>query len=175
MAETIEALKRHFAVSTDADLARALGVDKSTVSSWKARHHVPARVADVLTGQTEPFMSSPPVRWGQANDNAFQLAQFRFMNLFSVPLFSRELRPGWFFLDRIAALFWTFMSHADKDIRDTQVLRAAGSGEALLVILHDEMEEPDAAAKRDLERLRQTCGGQSWDELFAEVERTRGL
>lgn len=52
---TIQEIKERFGVVTDADLARALGVDKSTISSWRRRAVVPQKY--LKASPTEPLPS----------------------------------------------------------------------------------------------------------------------
>jgi hypothetical protein len=59
MADDVEsvvvALKRHFGVQSDQDLARRLRLGRSTISSWRARQTVPARYSRLLEGEDEGF------------------------------------------------------------------------------------------------------------------------
>lgn len=59
MADDVEsvvvALKRHFGVQSDQDLARRLHLGRSTISSWRARQAVPSRYTRLLQGEDQGF------------------------------------------------------------------------------------------------------------------------
>ena len=60
---------KKFAVETDADLARKLRVDKSTVSSWRRRDGLPARFQKILeVGLSAQSVQAPPLEWGERRE-----------------------------------------------------------------------------------------------------------
>jgi len=57
----ISALRERLSAETDADLARKLRIDKSTISSWRSRRSVPNRFRKIASGESHQMMSAPPM------------------------------------------------------------------------------------------------------------------
>lgn len=152
--ETIAALRSHFGVASDVELANKLRVNKSTVSSWRARGSVPQRFRDILSGQPHQFMHSPPLKWGEDEQAAFSLALFRFSRLVAATTELEKYRDVLtMFGGRAFPAFWLMMDAAQRDL-------AERSGEhklstLLALLIHDDVAESVASLERDSERLAQ--------------------
>lgn len=140
----IASLREHFGVQTDADLARRLRIDKSTVSSWRSRGTVPARFARILEGESNQFALVPPAHWGEHEIAAFEVALFRFCRLYSGSRRLSDYRSALeMFSGDAYCKFLSLMMEAQQDLVDRQV----GTSRALLI--HADLEAGEAAIDRD--------------------------
>lgn len=88
--DEITDLKHSYSVKTDTELAAALHVHKSTVSSWRRKGSVPAHIKDLgivasghfdqtsIHGKPVPPAFRSFSKWTQQDHAAFKLALFRF-------------------------------------------------------------------------------------------------
>lgn len=149
--DLIDQLKEKFAVETDADLARKLRVDKSTVSSWRRRDNVPTRFQKVLSGDlSAQAVQAPPVEWGEEEQKAFSLALFRYCRLYADIVKRGEFRDLARLFPTGMGVFWILMGSAHKDLINRQ-----GSGQhsldtALSLCIYDDLEHGSGAIERDL-------------------------
>lgn len=152
--EVISALRAHFEVDSDAELARKLMINKSTVSSWRARGSVPQRFRGILSGEPHQFMHSPPLQWGEDEQAAFSLALFRFSRLVAAKVELEKYRDALtLFGGRAFPAFWIMMSAAQKDLAERRGNHTLSTLLALLI--HDDLADDDASLTRDSERLAQ--------------------
>lgn len=77
--DLIQAIKITFAVETDEELAKALQIGRSTISSWRLRGSVPKRYLMRKPGDPQSVVNFPPLEWGQEEQAAFTLAMARFI------------------------------------------------------------------------------------------------
>lgn len=107
--ETIAALRSLVGAHNDADLAGKLGVDKRTVSAWRARQRVPARFAKMLDEPRRGTFNTGEVS-GELQERAYAIALARFVLLRhdlaasdevnkSLPVF-RQMLPFWLLVHR---------------------------------------------------------------------------
>ncbi|CUX79373.1 MAG: Mu family bacteriophage transcriptional repressor CI [Roseibaca calidilacus] len=149
--DLIDQLKEKFAVETDADLARKLRVDKSTVSSWRRRDGLPARFQKILeVGLSAQSVQAPPLEWGEEEKKAFSLALFRYCRLYADIVKRGEFRDLANLFPGGMGAFWVLMSQAHRDLISRQ-----GSGQhsldtALSLCIYDDLEYGSGAIERDL-------------------------
>lgn len=144
---TIAALREHFGVQTDAELARKLRVDKSTVYSWRSRGSVPDRFARILEGGSNQFALTPPLHWGEHEIAAFEVALFRFCRLYNGSKRLTDYRSALeLFSGSAYGKFLSLMVEAQKDLMDREVGNTTAS-RALLI--HSDLEAGEAAIDRD--------------------------
>jgi hypothetical protein len=145
---TLERLRNHFDVQSDAELARALKVGHSTISTWKARGRVPDRVMRILEGQSPLALGVGPVYWGPHENAAFGLALVRFCRLHGDTVKSSEFRTSYELATR-SSDFWSLFSQAQSDLRDELERSKDGKAEAgLAFILNDEVSNPERACAK---------------------------
>lgn len=149
--ETLEALRQHFQVATDAELARKLRIDKSTISSWKARNRVPDRYRGILQGDTKAAAGVSPLRWSEHESAAFDLALFRLARIIAAHVDLDDYAESLSYFSHLAATdLWLMQNDCQGDL--------AAFGElphtALALAIHGDLKEPDASLQRDVERLK---------------------
>ena len=146
-AKVISALKVRFAVNSDSDLAKALGVDKSTVSSWKARNKVPFKYRNILVGAANAGFISPPVRWGDRESAAFSIALFRFCAAVKDVVEDGSIEPvtEWFTSNGVP--FWAVFAVALEDVDDKMQAVGRSADEARMIILANEAQHSERAAQ----------------------------
>lgn len=160
--DVIASLKAQLGADTDTELARRLRVNKSTVSSWRARGSVPRRFLGILDGDPHQFMLAPPLKWGEHEEAAFRVALFRFCRLMlkttDISDFRRVLR---LFSGEAYPAFWLMMDAAQKDLINRQGEYPGATTFGLL--LHDDIAAGDEAVRRDQERIGKVLrGGEPW-------------
>lgn len=80
--EAIQGLKVRFSAETDEELAKALGIGRSTISSWRLRGSVPSRYLQRKPSEPSGAFHSSPREWGEEDHAAFALALLRFFRLY---------------------------------------------------------------------------------------------
>ena len=162
--ESIEALKKCMGAQTDAELARKLRIDKSTVSSWKSRDSVPQRFLNILDGQSHQVIATPPIRWGEHENIAFSLALYRFSRWVSAIIESgdfRKLNP--IFNSQSNLHIWLFLNDAQSDLIEAQDDGRHSMADAQTFLLLDEIDDPASGLKRDKNRLADHLKGMPKD------------
>ena len=150
----VDRLKEHFRAEKDTDLARILGVDKRTVSSWRARGSVPRRYVELLEGRNHQTILTPPMWWGEYEEQAFNLAVFRIVRLLSGVTRTGGYGSQFDAFRKVFPAFWPFMRDAQVDIASRHDARDMPVQTAFALVIHDDIEAGDAALDRDKERLR---------------------
>ncbi|WP_187393038.1 helix-turn-helix domain-containing protein [Maritimibacter fusiformis] len=157
MTETVEAvierLKKAFHVKTEADLARALMIGQSTISTWKARGRVPERIVRIAAGETTPTLGRAPVSWWGDENIALGLALVRFGRLVCKEISKEDFRASLAIASRPGD-FWSLFLQAQKDLRAEAEKTADGKvSSALPIILHDDAADPERSMVRDRETI----------------------
>ncbi|WP_022705306.1 helix-turn-helix domain-containing protein [Pseudorhodobacter ferrugineus] len=151
-ANLIDELKKKLGVETDVDLARALTVDKSTVSSWRNRGNVPERYLAILKGESHQTVLTPPIKWGQYEEFAFRLALFRFAKAKGLAAQGTSYGEVYMQFNKHAG-FWLLMRQAQKDLALKIDDQTGVMDTAFALLIHDDIEAGEAATARDLEIL----------------------
>ena len=127
----IEGLREHFRVETDAALARALSVDKSTISSWRNRDRVPKRYAEILVGGDSAGASRPPRDWPWADLVAFDLALLRFTRAMGSVLDGHDPLNTYGKFQLAASAFWRLKRDCRAELNELLTeAQAAGAEDA---------------------------------------------
>lgn len=149
---TIEALKSRYRVKTDSELAQIMGIDKSTISSWKTRNKVPSRIKEILESDMVAVQSSP-VDWGPFQRRSFGLALLRITRVlndrFDTADFQKAMK-----LTNSSGAFFMIMGRAEGDILNAQERGDYSFETATAIVLHDDMADPTSAIERDAVVLR---------------------
>lgn len=145
--QTIDRLKAVLRVTSDAELARKLRVDRSTIASWKARGKVPDRFASVEEVGKRTSVSHAPDRWDMRDVLCFHLAIFRFTRAFSDQIMSDDFRTVHDFLTSQPG-FWQVMSAAETDLMDMQEERGYEFGTAFAMLIHEDLQDMEKVRKR---------------------------
>jgi len=152
--ETVDRLKEHFRAEKDADLARILGVDKRTVSAWRSRGNVPRRYVQILEGENHQTVLTPPLRWGEYEEQAFELAVFRLVRALRGSVETGSYRQQFDTFRKVFPAFWPFMRDAQVDLSARLEDREMPIQTAFALVLHEEIEAGEKAIERDREKLR---------------------
>ena len=148
--DAVERLKAHFKVATDADLARRLAVDKSTVSAWRARQKLPQRYQRMLEGDDHQAGLTPPARWGDYEKAAFELAVFRFARATSKELGEGDFRALFQIYTKVFGVIWSMQRQAQQDIAaQIEKGRVEHPREATILLIHDDLAAGETAVQRD--------------------------
>lgn len=160
--DVLEALKKHLRVSSDAELARSLRVNKRTVSAWRARKKVPARYVSMLEGQSSLPVAVGPVYWSGHEEAAFALALFRYSRAFQNELngenFSQALRV----LINSPSDFWELMRQAQLDLSRVDDVNSPSA--AIAVLLHEDIENGAAANESYRDVMRENRPSIVWTD-----------
>ncbi len=151
--DTIAALRSLVGAHNDADLAGKLGVDKRTVSSWRARQRVPARFAKMLDEPGRGTFNIGEVS-GELQERACAIALARFVLLRhdlaasgevnkSLPAF-RQMLPFWLILHRAVHDMLSTVENLQIDLDAAQVL-----------ILQDDLLHPEGTKARVARQLEE--------------------
>jgi len=156
--ETIDQLKAIMDAESDADLARKLRIDRSTIASWKARKRVPARFSEILTGESAQFVLAPPSKWGSHEEFAFRLALFRLARAMADVVVEGDFRTNLQVFAK-SPLFWKLMVEAQKDLVNRQNDGQNNESTALALLIHDDLEQGAISIERDRALIARTVQG----------------
>ncbi|MCI5041004.1 MAG: helix-turn-helix domain containing protein [Donghicola eburneus] len=151
--ETIAHLKQRYRVSSDVQLAKVLGVSKSTISSWRARNKVPERVLEVIESDMVATQS-PPVEWGPFQKLAFGLALQRYCRVLADHMESSDFKYA-MKLAGTPEAFFALMGQAEGAILNMQESGDFNYETAVAALVHEDIINPEKAGARDLETLRE--------------------
>lgn len=152
--EQLDQLKARFGVEKDIDLARKLAVDKRTVSAWRARGKLPARYEQILEGGDNQSINTPPQRWAEHEQEAFNLAVFRFSRAVAADTITGSYRPVRQAFSAAYGFIWVFMVEAQREIVAELDKHATRSPrDALAMLIHDDLQAGPASIERDRNRL----------------------
>ena len=152
-AEVIEALKHELGVETDTELARRLGVDKSTVAAWRLRKSVPPRYRRILDGDGKDAVSAPPMIWGDIERAAFKLAVFRVARVNRTAFFG-ELGDAMEAVSASGALFWIVMHRAKAELSRRMADLDNNVETALAVLIQEDLSAGDDSIERTRQAMR---------------------
>ena len=145
--DIIAHLRTAVGAASDAELARQLKVDQSTISSWRARGRVPQRyVKDLLSPANERTADHPAI-WTEMENRALGIALARFTLLHrdsvTLPELNRAMSA---FLD--PKPWWLILNRAVHDVRGRMIGLDVDPSTAQALILNDDLREPEETAKR---------------------------
>lgn len=151
--ETIGRLKDRYHVTSDSELARTLGVNKSTISSWKARNKIPARILEIIESDMVA-VQSPPIQWGPFQQYAFGLALQRYTRVLADILGDLDLHQS-VKLAGSSFVFFDLMGRAEGAILNLQDKGDYSYETAATMLIHEDMVDPKAALHRDIQVFRE--------------------
>ena len=138
-------LRAFLHAENDADLARKLRIDKSTVSSWRSRKRIPERFSSILDGDVIEHRSSPPELWGDIEDTAFSLALCRYTLAFKNIVDAGDYQEAMHTF-RDNRRFWLIMNNAASSLQERMRDGSFDLSSAFAVLLHEDMKEPKAVS-----------------------------
>lgn len=154
---TIADLRRAVNASNDSDLARTLGIDKSTISGWRARGNVPQKFVKLLRSNgsnaaTGPIDWSTLEAWPELQERSRAIGLLRFTLLRSEVARSGEIdRAMNAFIDQKP--FWLVMYRAAHDLGMKMQVLGVEMKTAQALILQDDLRDPEATTQRVAKNL----------------------
>lgn len=162
-AAVIAQLKQHLGVETDAELARSLRIDKTTISSWKRRGRVPQRFLDILSGDSSLAVAVPLVKWAPHEQAAMSLALFRYARLYGDLTKSADFPALMSMLTRKHEI-WDLFRQAQWDLLNCMEQEEQSLSGAIAIILHGEIADADNAIERDRRLVYQSSPSIEWSD-----------
>jgi hypothetical protein len=145
--DTIADLRTALGAATDAELARRLDVDQSTISSWRARGRVPNRYVKDLLGPAHERTADHPAIWTEMENRALGIALARFALLHRDLITSPDLNKAMAaFLD--PKPWWLVLNRAVHDLREKMIGLDVDPSTAQVLILNDDIRRPTETAER---------------------------
>lgn len=139
-------------VDSDAELARKLRIDKSTISSWRSRGSVPERYKRILNGADPHTYATAPAGWGEFEVFAFRLALFRYSRARAEVATSGDY-PAALRAFSFEHGFFRLMGLCQQDLARTKEEDGVTLSTAFDLMLHQYMSAGDKGAKEDKELL----------------------
>ena len=166
--DTISALRERMGAQNDAELARKLRIDKSTISSWRSRKRVPRRFERILEGENHQMIAAPPMGWGDHEKEAFRLALFRFTRLFAETARGDDYVPIVDTFEPNSAAFWLLLGASQEDMMRLMGEYSYTPHDAARRLIYTDFDRPDEAMNRDRKRLESVSI--SFSKLFDQAE-----
>lgn len=149
---TIAELRSASGVSSNAELARRLGIEQSTISAWRARGRVPERYVNLLQKPTSENAAKPPQIRGEIEGFGQALALARFTLLRSEIAFSKDVDRA-ISVFRDLKPFWVMMNRAIHELRLKMETLSVDLVTAQALLIQEDMRDPDAALLRIADQL----------------------
>jgi hypothetical protein len=143
---TIAGLRTVVNAKSDAELARFLGVNQSTISSWRARGSVPQRFQRMLQDPENGVVDSREVG-GEVRESAQAIALLRFTLLRQELARSRDVDRAMVVFSDLKP-FWLVMHRAVHDLLSKIEALSVELRTAQALILQDDLRDPEATAER---------------------------
>lgn len=158
---TLEGLRRAVSARNDADLARKLGIDQSTISSWKARGRVPDRFTKLLADEDGRGSTEPPQVSGEMTNRATSIALGRYTILLGDVAKSGDIdRAMTAYLD--LRPFWLVLNRAVHELRVKIETLHIDPSAAQALILQEDFRDPAATAAKVKQQLREDLEDNPW-------------
>ena len=154
---TIQNLRGAVSAKSDAELARTLGIDQSTISSWRARGSVPQKFVKLLrlngsSAASGPIDWSTLEAWPELQERSRAIGLLRFTLLRSDVARSGDVdRAMNVFIDQKP--FWLMIYRAAHDLGVKMQALGVEMKTAQALILQDDLRDPDATARRVAKHL----------------------
>ena len=158
---TIAGLRGAVSAKTDAERARMLGVDQSTISAWRARGRVPERFVKMVDSASKAPSSEAPQVWGDLQERAQTIALVRFTLLRREVVFSgnvdnalglfMDLKPFWLILNRAVHELRLKMDASRVDLKTAQAL-----------LMQEDLRDPILATRRVEQQLAEDIAHNPW-------------
>ena len=144
---TIAGLRRVLGAETDAELARKLGIDKSTVSGWRARGRVPDRFTNMIDAPEHGVLADLGTLSGELRERAYPVAFARYILIRHELIRSgdadramsilRDMKPFWLVLHRAVHELLAKVEALQVELETAQLL-----------LLQEDLRDPEATAHR---------------------------
>lgn len=158
---TIAGLRGVVGAKTDAELGRMLGIDQSTISSWRARGRVPDRFVKMLGAADKSEASGAPQVWGELQDCAQSIALIRFTLLRAEIAQCRNVdRAMAIFLD--LKPFWLVLNRAVHDLRLKMEALSVDLKTAQALVMQDDLRDPLSTSQRVNAQLAEDVTDNPW-------------
>ena len=149
---TIAELRVSSGAKSNAELARRLGIDQSTISAWRARGRVPERFVNLLENSAIGAEPQPPQVWGELQEFGHAIALARFTLLRCEVAFSGDADRAMSVFRDIKP-FWILLHRAVHELRMKMEALAVDLVTAQALLLQEDMRDPDAARGRIADQL----------------------
>lgn len=158
---TIAGLRGAVSAGTDAELARMLGVDQSTISSWRSRGRVPERFVKMLDTGKKAGSSEAPQVWGELQERAQTIALIRFTLIRSKVAQSGDVdRALGVFLD--LKPFWLVLHRSIHELRIKMEALRVDLKTAQALVMQDDLRDPEATTQRVEQQLEEDIADNPW-------------
>lgn len=157
----IAALRVSVSAKNDAELARLIGVDQSTISSWRARGRLPQRFAKMIDGSAAMPSGKPPEFWGELQECAHVVALIRYTLIRAdVALSSNVDLAISAFMDIVP--FWLVMHRAVHEIQLKMEALNVDVQTAQILLMQEDLRNPKAAADRIAKQVAEDSTDNPW-------------
>lgn len=144
---TIAGLRGAVSAGTDAELARMLGVDQSTISSWRSRGRVPERFVKMLDTGKKTGLDEVPQVWGELQERAQTLALIRFTLIRNEVAQSGDVdRALGVFLD--LKPFWLVLHRSVHELRIKMETLRVDLKTAQALLMQEDLRDPKTTTRR---------------------------
>lgn len=158
---TIADLRRAVRADTDSELAKKLGIDKSTISGWRSRGRVPDRFVKMLHAPEKGSAYELPQVWGELQDRAQAIALLRFT------LLRYELARGPDMDRALAAFldlkpFWLVLNRAVNELRLKMEALGTDLATAQALMMQEDLRDQDTTVSRIHAQLAEDLTDNPW-------------
>lgn len=151
---TIAGLRGAVSAGTDAELARMLGVDQSTISSWRSRGRVPERFVKMLDTGKKTGLDEAPQVWGELQERAQTLALIRFTLIRNEVAQSGDVdRALGVFLD--LKPFWLVLHRSVHELRIKMETLRVDLKTAQALLMQEDLRDPKTTTRRVKRQLEE--------------------
>jgi hypothetical protein len=153
----IQSLRAVVGAKNDAELARQLKIDQSTISSWRARGRVPARFATLL--EAEPVLTKDT--WPELYDRGTAVALARYVILRSSVTTAGDIETAFSSFADVKP-FWLIMNRATLELRAKMKALNVELNTAAALILQEDLRDPKATEARVAAQLSEDLKDNPW-------------
>ena len=153
----LDSLRTVVGAKNDAELARQLKIDQSTISSWGARGRVPKRFATLL--EAEPVLSKDT--WPKLHDRGTAVALARYVILRRDVTIDGKIETAFSAFADVKP-FWLVMHRAMHELRAKMKALNVELNTAAALILHEDLRDPKATAARVAAQLAEDLKDNPW-------------
>ncbi|SFF69177.1 hypothetical protein [Roseobacter denitrificans] len=152
--ETIAGLRSVLSAQNNAELARKLGIDQSTISSWRSRGRVPNRFVQMLEPPKEGVSKNATQSWPELEERGQSIALVRFTILRQKIASSGDVDTALpVFLDLLP--FWLVMHRAVHELRLKMEALKVDLKTAQALLMQEDLRDPQATLDRVANQLEE--------------------
>lgn len=160
---TISNLRSITGAKNNAELARKLSVDQSTISSWRSRGRVPARFVRMLQTPHEKLPEKHPKVWQELIDFAQPITAVRFAILRHDIILSEDKTEASAILKKQYP-FLLITNRVIQELRKRMELLSIDLITAQALVLQDDLRNPSETHKRLAAQLSEDMADNPWLE-----------